>query len=58
MVPSAYLILPTRHIKKNGKYPLKVRIVYNRVYKDFKTGINLTEEEFKFVNVDKPKTST
>jgi integrase/recombinase XerD len=55
MIPSIYLILPTRHQKKNGKYPLKVRVVYNRIAKDFKTGIDLTLDEFHYGNVDKPK---
>ena len=47
MIPSAYLILNTRRKKKNGKYPVKIRVVSQRVPYELKTGIDLTEVEFE-----------
>lgn len=55
MKPSAYLILYTARKKRNNKYPVKVRVVYQRSYHDFKTGIDMTEEEFAQANFPKPK---
>jgi integrase/recombinase XerD len=55
MKPSAYLVLLTVRKKKDGKYPVKVRVVYQRAYRDFKTGLDLTEEEFEQANSPKPK---
>src|SRR5688500_13464941 len=47
MVPSAQLLLVTRRAKKNGKYPVKIRIIYNRMSKDFPVGLDLTQEEYQ-----------
>ena len=55
MKATAYLILATRHKKKSGKFPVKIRVVYHGDPKDFKTGIDLTEEEYKNSTVDRPK---
>jgi integrase/recombinase XerD len=55
MKPTAYLILATRHKKKSGRYPVKVRVVFQSVPKDFKTGIDLTEEEYRNSIVERPK---
>jgi integrase/recombinase XerD len=55
MIPTAYLVLPTKHKKKNGKYPVKVRVVYQRASKDFRTGIDLTEDDFNNAYITKPK---
>jgi len=46
MKPSVQLLLVTRFKKQNGKYPVKIRIIYQRVSKDFPIGIDLTQEEF------------
>ena len=46
MVPSAQLLLVTRRKKLSGKYPVKIRIIYQRNNKDFPIGIDLTQEEF------------
>lgn len=53
--PSAYLIQVKTRQKRNGKYPVKVRIVHQRQYHDFRTGIDMTEEEFEQANSPKPK---
>jgi len=55
LIPSDYLILDTRYKKRNDRYPLKIRVVYNRAAKDFKTGIDLKKEEFEQAYTDKPK---
>ena len=46
MAPTANLVLNTDRIKSNGKYPVKLRVIFNRKRKDFITNIDLTEEEF------------
>lgn len=55
MRPSFILKLLTIRQKKNGKYPVKVRIIYRGDYHDYKTGIDLTVEEFEQANIDKPR---
>jgi hypothetical protein len=55
MKPSAFLILATRHKKKSGKYPVKVRVVFQRITKDYKTGLDLTEDGYKNAMVERPK---
>lgn len=42
-------------MKKNGKYPVKLRIVHLRVPKDFPIGLDLTEEEYLNAIAEKPK---
>ena len=34
---------------------MKIRVVYNRAAKDFKTGVDLKQEEFEQAYTDKPK---
>lgn len=48
------LIIPYR-IKKSGKYPVKIRVVYLCEHHDYKIGIDLTEVEFKNAWVGNPK---
>lgn len=55
MKASAYLILATRHQKKSGKFSVKVRVVFQRTPKDYKTGLDLTEDEYKNAMVERPK---
>ncbi|MDE3185157.1 MAG: site-specific integrase [Bacteroidota bacterium] len=33
--------------KKNGKYPVKIKVIFNRLICFYQTGVDLTEEEFK-----------
>lgn len=40
------LILDTRRIKKNQKYPVKLRVIYKRESRDYQTIYDLTESEF------------
>ena len=55
MKASVYLKLETRRAKKNGKYPLKVRVVYQSQYHDYKTKYDLSEAEYVEATSDKPK---
>ena len=55
MKASAYLIHATRHQKKSGKCSVKIRIVFQRIAKDYKTGLDLTEDEYKNAMVERPK---
>jgi hypothetical protein len=55
MKASAFLILATRHKKKSGKFPVKVRVVFQRIAKDYKTGLDLTEDEYQNAMIERPK---
>lgn len=46
MIPTANLLLITRKIKNSGKYPVKIRVIYDRKSKDFPIGLDLTQSEF------------
>jgi len=54
MKPTAQILLYTMRQKKNGKYPVKLRVVYQRDHRDFKLGIDLTEDEFVEATKTKP----
>jgi len=51
---SSRLLLITNHQRKDGKFPVKVRICYLRETKDFKTPLYLTEDEYKNATVPNP----
>lgn len=55
MKASAYLLLVTRRKKHNGKYPVKVRVVYNRAVKDYTIGLDLTQEQYDGGTAERPK---
>lgn len=40
-------------IKKNGKYPVKIRVIWQRKFHFYQTGVDLTEDEFKEYHVRK-----
>lgn len=44
---STSVILDNRRIKKDGKYPVKLRVIYNRAVKDYSTVFNLSEADYK-----------
>ncbi len=52
MKPTIVLLLDTRTKKKSLKYPVKVRIIYNRESKYYPTGIDLLEDDWKILNGD------
>lgn len=41
------IVLDTRRIKKSGKCPLKIRVIHNRVVKDYPTIFELSEVDYK-----------
>ncbi len=53
--PLTQLILDTRKIKSDGKYPVKIRVTYLRKQKYYSTGIDLTQEEYASVMATKAK---
>jgi integrase len=44
------IILDQRRIKKNGKFPLKLRVISDRIVRDYSTIFELTEAEYKKLN--------
>jgi integrase len=55
MRASVNIVLYKTRLKKNNKYPVKLRIVYQREHRDFKIGIDLSEEAFVESMSSKPK---
>lgn len=47
MIARAKLVLYKQRVKESGKYPVKLRITFNRQHKDYSIGVDLTEEEFE-----------
>lgn len=52
---TTYYILATRRALKDGTYPVKLRITFNRKYKDYPNGYQLSEEDFRKVQGPKPR---
>jgi len=44
MQPTVQILLYTGREKQNGKYPVKIRIVYQRQHRDFKIGLDMTKD--------------
>lgn len=40
------LVLDTRRVKSNNKYPVKIRVFFLRRFRDYKTSYDLSKEEF------------
>ena len=40
----------TKRAKKNGKYPVKIKVIFDREIFFYQTGVDLTEDEFKVYN--------
>lgn len=47
MSVSTAIVLDTRRVKKNGKFPVKLRVISGRVPKDYPTIFELTETDYK-----------
>ena len=52
MTPSIKLLQDTRRQKKDGSYPIKVRVTFDREQKYYKTGYSLTIEDFEKIFSD------
>ena len=46
--------LDTRRAKKDGSYPLKLRVFFNKQKKRYSTGLSMTTEDFQKSYLDKP----
>lgn len=44
---TAKVVQDTRRIKQDGTYPLKLRVTYQRTFKDYRIGIDLTADEYQ-----------
>lgn len=44
------VILDTRRIKENNKYPVKLRVNFKRVTNNYQTIFNLSEEEYRMLS--------
>lgn len=55
MKPTATIHFDTRRAKSDGKFPLKIRITYQRQRKYYKTGYAVSLEEWEKLNGQKPR---
>ena len=55
---SVYTIIDRRRVKNNGKYPVKVEIIYKRKQKYYPTGIDLSCQEWESMWVDRKFNNT
>lgn len=53
MKPHVVLVHDTRRVKADGKYPVKVRVTFNRKQKYYPTNVDLSTEEWERVNAEK-----
>ena len=53
MKATAKMCLYDKRIKRDGKYPVKIRVIFQRKATFFPTGIDLTKEEFLKVHLNK-----
>jgi integrase/recombinase XerD len=53
MEATTKVCLYTFRIKKNDKYPVKIRVIWERKFYFYQTGVDLTEEEFKEYHIRK-----
>lgn len=44
---STSMVLDTRYEKKSGKYPVKLRVIHNRVSRDYPTIFDLSQTDYK-----------
>ena len=55
MTPHVKLLLDTRYPKKNGLFPVKIRITYNRKQKYFPIGEDLSKDDFMLATRSEPE---
>jgi integrase/recombinase XerD len=53
MKATAKMYLYDKRLKRNGKYPVKIRVIFQRKTVFFPTGVDLTKEEFLKVHLNK-----
>jgi len=55
MKTTTSIIQDTRKLKKNGKYPIKLRVTHNRISRFFYVNVDLSQEEFEKVMKQNPR---
>ena len=55
MKTTTSIIQDTRKLKKNGKYPIKLRVTHNRISRFFNVNVDLSQEEFEKVMKQNPR---
>jgi integrase/recombinase XerD len=55
MIPHVKLVLDTRYPKKNGLFPVKIRITFNRKQKYYPLDIDLSKTDFENATSNDPK---
>ena len=55
MSATTAVILDTRRAKKDGTFPVKIRVIHQRKYKDYAVGVSLSKGDFEKVQGDKPR---
>ncbi|MBA7590036.1 hypothetical protein ES708_32135 [subsurface metagenome] len=55
MKTTTAIILDIRRPKADGKYPVKLRVTYQRKQKYYSTDIDLLKEDFEKANSDRPR---
>ena len=53
MKATAKMCLYEKRVKRNGKYPVKIRVIFQRKAVFFLTGVDLTKEEFLKIHLNK-----
>ena len=48
--PTVIIVLDKRHVKKNGQYPLKLRITFQKIQQYYPLGYDLFESDFLTMN--------
>jgi integrase/recombinase XerD len=49
MKPTISIVLDSRNEKKSGKYPVKLRVTYNRQQKYYSIWVDLTKQDFHYI---------
>ena len=52
---SVKVVLDKRYLRNNGAYPIRIRVIYKRILKEFNTGIEATPLEWEKIKSSKAK---
>ena len=52
---SVKVVLDKRYLRNNGAYPIRIRVIYTRILKEFNTGIEATPLEWEKIKSSKAK---
>lgn len=48
---SVKVVLDKRYLRNNGAYPIRIRVIYKRILKEFNTGIEATPLELSLIHI-------